>query len=90
MTTTAFPASGPSDSLYDPTIGAKLKSLLDRYGIGLLGESGRLRGLLHDDCPQAKREVSVLMQALEERVPQDLMRVHSGEPIQSLTPRPPG
>lgn len=87
MTTTAFPASGPSDSLYDPTIGAKLKSLLDRYGIGLLGESGRLRGLLHDDCPQAKREVSVLMQALEERVPQDLMRVHSGEPIQSLTPR---
>ncbi|MFM9915860.1 MAG: glycine zipper 2TM domain-containing protein [Rhizobacter sp.] len=87
MTTTAFPASGHSDGLYDPTIGPVLKSLLDRYGIGLLGESGRLRGLLHDDCPQAKREVSVLMQALEERVPQDLMRVHSGEPIQSLTPR---
>lgn len=87
MSTSAFPASGRSDSLYDSSIGAVLKSLLDRYGIGLLGETGRLRGLLHDDCPQAKREVSVLLQALEERVPQDLMRVHSGEPIQGLAPR---
>jgi hypothetical protein len=38
MTTTAFPASGPSDSLTTQP-SAPLKSLLDRYGIGLLGES---------------------------------------------------
>jgi outer membrane lipoprotein SlyB len=79
-------ASG-SDNLYDPSIGGTLKSLLDRYGVALLGESGRLRGLLQDECPNAKREISVLLQALDERVPQDLLRVHSGEPIRSLSPR---
>jgi outer membrane lipoprotein SlyB len=88
MNTMRIPAAaGASDNLYDPTIGRTLKALLDRYGVALLGESARLRGLLHDECPHAKREISVLLQALDERVPQDLLRVHSGEPIQSLSPR---
>lgn len=83
-----LPASTPSSSsLYDPAVGGALRSLMDRYGVTLLGEPGRLRGLLQDDCPQAKREISVLLQALDEHVPQDLLRVHSGEPIQSLSPR---
>ncbi|MBS0320254.1 MAG: glycine zipper 2TM domain-containing protein [Proteobacteria bacterium] len=64
-----------------------LKSLLDRYGMGLLDQSGRLKSLLHDEAPDAKREISVLMLALDERVPQDLMRVQSGEPLTSLRPR---
>lgn len=72
---------------YDPAVGAALKSLVDQYGGGLVGEPGRLRGLLQDECPRAKREISVLLQALEERIPQDLMRVQSGEPIRSLGPR---
>src|SRR5215472_10279478 len=87
--TTSMPAAaaGSSHNLYDPSIGGTLKSLLDRYGVALLGESARLRGLLQDECPNAKREISVLLQALDERVPQDLLRVHSGEPIGSLSPR---
>jgi outer membrane lipoprotein SlyB len=60
---------------------------MDRYGSDLLRESGRLKSFLHDECPNAKREISVLMQALDEQVPQDLLRVHSGEPLQSLGPR---
>ncbi len=81
------PAATTSGNLYDTNIGGTLRALVDRYGVSLIGESGRLRGLLQDECPQAKREISVLLQALEERVPQDLMRVHSGEPIGSLSPR---
>jgi outer membrane lipoprotein SlyB len=64
-----------------------LKGLLQRYGIGLLEQTGRLKSLLQDEAPAAKREISVLLLALDERVPQDLMRVHSGEPLHTLRPR---
>lgn len=69
------------------SIDAVLKGLLDRYGMGLLEQSTRLKSLLQDEAPAAKREISVLLLALDERVPQDLMRVHSGEPLQTLRPR---
>ena len=87
MSQNPAPAATTSANLYDPSIGSTLRALVDRYGVSLIGESGRLRGLLQDECPQARREISVLLQALEDRVPQDLMRVHSGEPIASLSPR---
>jgi Glycine zipper 2TM domain len=87
MPSNPLAAAPQSGSLYDDAVGGTLRSLVDRYGITLLGEAGRLRGLLQDECPQAKREISVLLQALEDRVPQDLLRVHSGEPIGSLSPR---
>jgi outer membrane lipoprotein SlyB len=87
MSLNPAPAATTSGNLYDANIGSALRALVDRYGVSLIGESGRLRGLLQDECPQAKREISVLLQALEDRVPQDLMRVHSGEPIGSLSPR---
>jgi outer membrane lipoprotein SlyB len=89
MHTQAQPGSFPqrSDTAFSEIVPGALKSLVDRYGQQLLGDASRLRGLLTDEVPQAKREISVLMLALEERVPQDLMRVHSGEPIASLTPR---
>jgi outer membrane lipoprotein SlyB len=74
-------------SAADGGIETALKGLLDRYGSDLLRESGRLKSFLQDECPNAKREISVLLQALDEQVPQDLLRVHSGEPLQSLGPR---
>jgi len=76
-----------SDTLFSDTVPAALKALVDRFGAELLAEPARLRGLLADEVPQARKEISVLMLALEERVPQDLMRVHSGESASSLTPR---
>jgi outer membrane lipoprotein SlyB len=76
-----------SDTLFSDTVPTALKRLVDRYGAELLAEPVRLRGLLADEAPQARKEISVLLQALEERVPQDLMRVHSGESASSLTPR---
>ncbi len=90
MSTTALPesnAGGPGRSAIDQQIETALKGLIDRYGEGLLGESGRLKSFLQDECPTAKREISVLLQALDEQIPQDILRVHSGEPLQSLGPR---
>lgn len=81
------PSPVRSDTLFSELVPGALKGLVDRYGTGLLGDAGRLRGLLQDEVPQAKKEISVLLLALEEHVPQDLMRVHSGEPISSLSPR---
>jgi len=79
-------ANTSGDSSND-TVEAALKRLVDRYGMGLLRESQRLKGLLQDECPQARREISVLLQALDDNVPQDLMRVRSGEPLEALAPR---
>jgi len=77
----------PGGESTNDAIEAALKRLVERYGLGLLRESQRLKSLLQDECPQARREISVLLQALDENVPQDLMRVHSGEPVQALAPR---
>jgi outer membrane lipoprotein SlyB len=89
MNTSALPdiSNVSAVSGTDGQIEVALKGLMDRYGSSLLGESGRLKSFLQDECPNAKREISVLLQALDEQVPQDLLRVHSGEPFQSLGPR---
>lgn len=83
--------SGPSGGLsgsqppsqaataYAEAVPAALQTLMESYGAVLLGDPVRLRGLLNDEVPQARRETSLLLLALEERVPQDLLRVHSGE-----------
>lgn len=64
-----------------------LKALLTTQGQTLLAQPGRLKSLLQDECPEAKREISALLLALEERIPQDLLVVHSGEPIGNLLAR---
>lgn len=87
MNPQSHPNATRSDTLFSEVVPGALKGLVDRYGTGLLGDAGRLRGLLQDEVPQARKEISVLLLALEEHVPQDLMRVHSGEPISSLSPR---
>jgi hypothetical protein len=64
-----------------------LARLLGQYGQGLAAEPTRLRSLLQDECPEAKRQIAALMQAIEEGIPDDLRRVHSGEPVQSVASR---
>ena len=85
--TTGTTTPGADGATPDTAIETALRSLIDRYGPSLLSESGRLRSFLQDECPNSKREISVLLQALDEQVPQDLLRVQSGEPLESLAPR---
>ena len=51
---------------------AKLKELVERNGKSLLHDPDRCEGLLKDYCGGYRREISALMQALEERIPLEL------------------
>ncbi len=46
----------------------KLRDLIVHHGRSLCDEPERCKGLLRDACPTSKREISVLVSALEERV----------------------
>ncbi len=70
----------------DSKIEAALQSLIDLYGPALLFESGRLERSLRDQFPDAEREISVLVHALDKQVPQDLLSVHTDENLQRLLP----
>jgi hypothetical protein len=64
-----------------------LARILEQFGRGLLAEPTRLRSLLFDEAPDARREITALLHALDERVPDDLIKSHAAEPIGSLAPR---
>lgn len=51
-----------------------LRDLIDRHGVGLMRQPRRLEGLLRDLCPEDLKEVSVLVEALEQGVPSRISR----------------
>lgn len=50
----------------------KLKEILSRNGESLLEDPGRCEGLLRDHCGPHRREISALVNAMQERVPVEL------------------
>jgi outer membrane lipoprotein SlyB len=64
-----------------------LRGLYARFGAQILSQPPRLASLLRDECPERRPEISALVKALEEQVPQDLLNSHSGEPPSSLAAR---
>jgi hypothetical protein len=58
-----------------------LRDLLHRYGEELIDDPRRCAALLRDLCPQSNWQVRVLVDALKERVPQEL----GGSPSPTLT-----
>ena len=65
----------------------KLCEIVARHGQKVVHDARRCEGLLKDYSPQYRREVSVLVSALEERVPQDLLDSPHGTPRQVLLAR---
>jgi formylglycine-generating enzyme required for sulfatase activity len=51
----------------------KLRDLIVHHGPSLCNEPERCKGLLQDACPTSKREIFVLVSALEEQVATDLL-----------------
>ena len=51
----------------------KLRDLIVHHGRSLCNEPERCKGLLQDACPISKREIFVLVSALEEQVVTDLL-----------------
>lgn len=50
-----------------------LRQILTKYGREICGDARRCEGLLNDLCGSYRREINVLVNAVEERVPLDLL-----------------
>lgn len=68
-------------------VASALRELYTRFGDQILNQPPRLASLLRDECPERRPEISALVKALEEHVPQDLLNSNSGEPPKSLAAR---
>ena len=66
---------------------ATLRQIIQDYGMAILEEHGRCRGLLLDLCGQHKREVKLLIRALEEGIPKELAAVSDRTLLQPLIAR---
>jgi hypothetical protein len=58
----------------------KLSEIIAKHGLSLAGNPQRCEALLRDYCPQYKREINVLVEALKERVGTDLMNSSQATP----------
>jgi len=65
----------------------KLREIVARHGHSIAYDARRCEGLLRDYAGQHRREVSVLVSALEEQVPQDLLAPSAGTPRAVLLKR---
>ncbi|MCJ7529544.1 MAG: hypothetical protein MUO64_00760 [Anaerolineales bacterium] len=58
----------------------KLYEIISQYGCEVLNDPRRLGGLLRDYCSSYKREINVLVAALKERVPFELLKMKDSLP----------
>jgi hypothetical protein len=58
----------------------KLCALISEHGVALCDDPARCKAMLEQACPQAPREVSVLLQALAAQVPRNLLAYPDGLP----------
>jgi formylglycine-generating enzyme required for sulfatase activity len=65
-------------------ISAELKNLLDEKGLGLLSNPRLLRAILLDICPTATSEINLLLIALQETIPQDIVNYLNNTPKETF------
>lgn len=61
-----------------------LRRILTKYGSEICGDARRCESLLNDLCGAYRREINVLVNAIEERVPLDLLAAGSSMPRELL------
>ncbi|HYP50171.1 MAG TPA: hypothetical protein VEQ34_04460, partial [Pyrinomonadaceae bacterium] len=64
-----------------------LREIIAKYGKEISSDSRRCEGLLKDKCGSYRREISILINALDERVPLDLMAGGNAVPRELLLNR---
>ena len=64
-----------------------LIQIINRYGKEIAGEPKRCEGLLNDLCGGHRREINVLVNAIDERVPLDLLAGAASMPLEMLLNR---
>jgi hypothetical protein len=65
----------------------RLCELIAKYGVSLAGDARRCEALLRDLCGEQRRELNVLVAALKERIPTDLLSASDGIPKELLLAR---
>lgn len=64
-----------------------LRQIIAKHGQDVCSDARRCEGLLKDLCGEYRREINVLMNALEERVPLDLLAAGNSMPRELLLTR---
>jgi len=64
-----------------------LRRILDKYGRDICSDARRCEGLLNDLCGSHRREINVLINALKERIPLDLLAAANSMPHELLLTR---
>jgi outer membrane protein assembly factor BamB len=65
----------------------KLREIVAQYGRSICDNPQQCKGLLLDQCGEYKREVNILIAALEEHVVDDLMHISAGVPTELVLTR---
>ncbi|OUD15259.1 DUF1566 domain-containing protein [Thioflexithrix psekupsensis] len=68
----------------DSSIRQHLQEMIRRYGTSLCGEPKRCKAILNDLCPTAKKEIRLLISALEEDIGSSLLNPPNGIPMEML------
>jgi len=71
----------------ESTVRDSLRALIVRYGHALSEDPPRCEAMLRDLCGQHKREITVLIRALKQRVATDLLATSTGLPVPLLLGR---
>ena len=69
------PTASPSSS---QPLAVRLRELLAKHGSGLCADARRCESLIRDICGDKTKEVHLLIQALKQRVPEDLLAMPKG------------
>lgn len=64
-----------------------LRRILAKHGNEVCGDAGRCENLLKDSCGSYRREINVLVAAVEDRVPMDLLAANRSMPQELLLTR---
>jgi uncharacterized RDD family membrane protein YckC len=65
----------------------KLREIISQQGTAVCEQPHRLKALLHDQCGAYRKEIAVLITALEARIPQDLLSSQNSLPAGLLLAR---
>lgn len=75
------------NSMMNDTPRQKLREIVSQQGDAVCEQPHRLKALLHDQCGAYRKEISVLITALEARIPQDLLSSQNSLPAGLLLAR---
>lgn len=75
-----YHATIPGAAMNDPAR-TMLTRLVSLYGVSIAHDANRCEGLLRDSCPECSREIFVLVHAVRQHIPDDLLTPRHALPL---------